>query len=358
MEWILITVALLVIAVLALPYIIKAKINSALRKMDGYSGSIGGLQVNIVTGRVTITNIVIRKTDSIETDPLLHTQELIVYLRLIPLLKRKLDLKVIVNAPEIFLSDASKSSAISEEDATATPANISTKLKETITAMMPFRLNAEIHDASVRYKKGDPSLDLSITQTDVIVTDFSNQANETKACVIETNGLFNEGTMNIVTHLFPMAPTLTLDLNIKLTSVNLVPFNNLVRAYANVDINTGTLDLFAEVGVANNSFDGYIKPILTELDFIGVEDKNDSLLHNVWERIVAGGVKFLMNRRDRQLATIIPIKGRLDEPELNAVAAFASLIRNAFFKALRPSVADVVSIGLPRRTSSMSQQKT
>jgi hypothetical protein len=350
MEWVLITVAILVIVALALPYIIKAKINAALKKMDGYTGRIDGLQMNIVTGRLTLTSVIIHKKESIEPDPMIRIPELIVSFRLLQLLKKNLDLKVIVNAPEISLLDDRVSPPVSQ-DTDARPSNISSKLRETITTMMPFRLNAEIHDATVRYKKGNPSLDLSITQTNVIVTDFSNHPDQTKACVIETNGLLNEGTMSIVTNLFPMAPELTLDVNVKLTSVNLVPFNNLIKAYAKVDINTGTLDFFAEIGVANNSFDGYIKPILTELDFIGVQDKNDSLLHKVWERIVAGGVKFLMNRRDHQLATTIPIRGRLDEPEVNAVAALAGLIRNAFFKALRPSVEDLISVGSPRRTN-------
>lgn len=354
MEWLLITISLLVIIVLALPYIVKAKVNSALKKMDGYTGSVAGFRVNMFTGRFSFNTIIIREQDSTETEPLVHIPELIISFRLRQLLKRNLDLHVIVNAPEIVFVDLSSSHPAAEGHEQKV-VNISSKLRETITAMMRFRLNAKIHNATIRYKKDNPSLDLTMKEINVSVTDFHNHIEMFDACVIETNGILNDGTINIVTRLFPMAYTLTLDLDMKCTSVNLVPFNNLIKAYAKVDINTGTLDFFAEVAVAHNSFEGYIKPILTELDFIGVQDKRDSFVHKVWERIVAGGINFLMNRREGQLATTIPIKGRLDELEVNAFAAFAGLLRNAFFKALRPTFEDIVSIGSPRRTTGVNQ---
>src|SRR6188768_2505434 len=101
MQWILAVVGLLIIPAIVLPYIIKAKLNAALKKMDGYEGRVETLQINLLGGRIKVNNVTITKTGVIANDPALQIPEVIVYFRLGQLLKRDLDLKALVNAPKV-----------------------------------------------------------------------------------------------------------------------------------------------------------------------------------------------------------------------------------------------------------------
>jgi hypothetical protein len=352
MAWIIIAVALPIVAILLLPFFLKAKINSALQKMNGYTGRIEGLRVNLLGSKLLVTDVTVNKNDVNANDKSVALQipDLSVSFRWGQLLKRNLDLRIHLNAPKFFITDKK----VADSDAVESKVNNidqSSKLKNLISGMMPFRMDMEIRDARVVYQKISPSLELQLSNMHVSVTDFSNHSHRTSPCVIKINGMLNEGSISTTTKLYPLESTLTFDLISELKSVNMVLFNDLFKTYGKVDINKGTLDLYGEISVADNSFKGFLKPILTDLDFIGVQDKNDSLIHKVWERLVAVGVQFLVNRRDGQLATTIPLEGRLDDPQVDVGVAIAGLVRNAFFKALRPSMKDVVSIESPWRTS-------
>lgn len=341
MSWIIISIVLIVIVAVLAPFVVKAKINRALQKMDGYTGRIESVHLHLLAGKIRIINLVIRKGNA--NDPVVQIPDITIYFRLRQLFKRNLDLSILVNGPKISLVDDEVSST--SDDPKPVSIDPSSRLKEAIIKVMPFRVNAEVNDATIHYKKVSPSLELNIINVSVKVTDFSNHPDQINPCLIETTGQFNNGTAKIDIEMYPLEPTLTFDLNSELKSIDLVPFNDIIKTYGKVDVNTGTLDFFAEIAITNNSFDGYLKPILTNLDFIGIQDKNDSLLQKIWERGVALSAKFLMNTRDGQLATKIPIEGRLDDPHVNLSAAFAGLLRNAFFKALRPSLDDIISFG-------------
>ncbi len=104
------------------------------------------------------------------------------------------------------------------------------------------------------------------------------------------------------------------------------------------------MDLFAEVAVSENSFKGYLKPLLLDLDFISKADRSDTIFQKIWERIVAGLFNILANKRNDKIATIIPIEGRLDDPHVHIGVAIIGILRNAFTKALTPTLENIIDI--------------
>ena len=64
------------------------------------------------------------------------------------------------------------------------------------------------------------------------------------------------------------------------------------------------------------------------MEFVGAGDRRDNLLHKVWERLIAMAIQILENNRTDEIATSIPISGRLDDPEIGVGAAFREIFQD------------------------------
>ena len=134
------------------------------------------------------------------------------------------------------------------------------------------------------------------------------------------------------------------DLDAELTGVDMVKLNDFFKAYGNFDVNDGTLSFFTEIAVKDGKYKGYIKPVIRNLDIFGEEDKQDSFLQQMWERLVGAAAAIITNRQQGQLATKIPIEGEY-KPEVNIAYSILEIFVNAFVHALKPAIDNTIDIG-------------
>ena len=344
MAWTLIIILIIILAILVLPLIMKAVLNNALQEMEGYTGRIDRLRINLFKSKVSFHSICIRRDSDPDYDrPLLLVPTITIFFKWKQLLRKMLDLSIVVDKPQVLFI-AEKSSLSEDEGANNSPRLPSPK--NSIEKLLPFRIGVDVRGGRIRYvnSHSSPQLDITVTDVDLTIRDLSNRALLSNTCNIVCTGFSYEGTTNITATLLPLEPTLTFDLELELKSINLVLLNHLLREYVKVDVSKGTLNLYAEVAVRDNSFKGYIKPLLKDLNFTSSEDREDSIFQKVWERIVAGFYNVLKNNRNNQVATKIPIEGRLDDPDVRVTAAILGMLRNAFVKALKPSLDHDINI--------------
>jgi hypothetical protein len=345
MEWIIITaisVGVLIIGTLiALPSIIKAKINKALQTPK-YSGEVRRVQVWLVKGKITIHELIFHKPQSVDDNFRIDLQapHIICTFRWGHLLRRKLDLTIIIEKPLIEITNLSATKPEGEDTNKVTTLS----LKDPLSSMMPFTVDAKLYNGTVKFvKTGDLDFVTEISGLQVSVDQFNNQE-ATQPCSINITGSVYEGSVVINSMLYPMASALQLNADLEIRSINMVLLNDLFRKFAKIDLNRGTLDVDSQISINDNMFKGHITPILKNLDFIGAEDRNDNIFRRIWERIVAAGVQLLQNNKEDQLASRIPIEGRLDDPKIDIAAMIGEILKNAFFKPLRPSLENVIDV--------------
>jgi hypothetical protein len=89
--------------------------------------------------------------------------------------------------------------------------------------------------------------------------------------------------------------------------------------------------------VKNRAVQGYVKPLIRELDVYDTQqDKEKNLFQKLYEA-VAGGVSELLENFPRdEVATTADISGPLDNPQASTWQVVVTLIQNAFFKAILP----------------------
>lgn len=341
MVWILVVVGLIaILAILVLPLALKAVLNHKIRKMDGYEVRIDRLYINLFKGKINLEEIRATIVDSEQDKPLLLVPSITIRFNWKQLARKILDLNIVVDRPMmLFIVEKEMQS-----DEPSKNSDVPLSLKTHIEKLMAFRVSIAVHDGTLRYINSHARLDITTTKLTLIVHDFSNRLSIRNSCRIIGKGLLCDGNVQVSATLLPLASTLTVDLNLAMKSINLVLLNNLLRAFGKVTLDSGTLDLYAEVAVANNSFKGYIKPILKDLDFISPADRTNNFFRKIWERAVAGFYNFIKNKKNDQVGTTIPIEGRLDDPDIRIGVAVIGLLKNAFVKALTPSLDEVISL--------------
>lgn len=344
MIWIVLPLSIIIALVIITPFVIKAVLNSAINKKIGdYRGKIGHLTIGLFSGKIGIRNLTLHSITPVEKNKtILQVPIITIEFKWTQLFKKILDLNITVHEPNLrFVSEEP-----TEEPAeTAAPNDQHLVLKEVLEKLISFKATIHVIEGEIQYVNPHtaPNWEVTIHRLNVHIHDFSNRIHLSDSCRVGCDFQLCDGTgdLNLIVH--PLASDLTLALDFELKSINLVLLNGLFRAYGKVDLNAGTLNLYGKVTIAENAIKGHINPILHDLDFISRADRNDTLFQKIWERIVAGLFAIFFRHRNGSLGTIIPIDGRLDDPQLRDGAAILAILRKTTIKALTPTV-DIKSL--------------
>ena len=97
------------------------------------------------------------------------------------------------------------------------------------------------------------------------------------------------------------------------------------------------MSVYSEFAARNNSFKGYIKPLVKDID---VKQKGNI----IWGSLVEGVTELFENHPKDQLATKIPVEGKFIHPEVKVFDAVLALLKNAFVKAMDPYIDHSINI--------------
>ena len=113
----------------------------------------------------------------------------------------------------------------------------------------------------------------------------------------------------------------------------------------------GTLDVFAEFKSADGMITGGVKPVLKNVKVRPTEDDFGNKL-KAW--IADKGLRLFSDRVPERnaVATVVPIKGRLDDPDIQLWPAVLGVIRNAFVEGISSGFTH-----LPPRTAEKKEGK-
>jgi hypothetical protein len=185
----------------------------------------------------------------------------------------------------------------------------------------------------------DPPYALFLSGADLSIRDFTNQRTE-KPSTAELRGDFMGSGKTLVRTTFrPQTGQPDFDTNVQIEGVDLPSMNDLLRATAGFDVASGDLSLYSELSVRNAAVQGYVKPIIKNLDVYSSEkDRHTPFLHQMHERAMGAVATLLKNQRRGEIATRTDISGPLAAPKTSTGQAVLGVIRNAYFKAILPGL--------------------
>jgi hypothetical protein len=136
----------------------------------------------------------------------------------------------------------------------------------------------------------------------------------------------------------PFAERPDFRLKLELAALQLPELNEFLRAYVGIDAQRGRFDVVSEVVSEDGRFDGYVEPVLRDVDVLRVDEEigEQGFLATLWEALVGTAAELLENQPEGQLASRIPVQGSFEQPEIGVWGALVSLFENGYVEALRP----------------------
>jgi hypothetical protein len=330
-------IALVLIAArIALPYIVKSKVNQRLASIPGYAGQVGDIGIALIRGAYTLDGVAIYKIDGAAREPFFLAK----YIDFSVAWRELIHGKVVsdIHVDEMKLNFVAAGPEKSQKD-------IDRRWQEVVKDLFPLEItHLEITKGEVRYKDMTrrPEVDLFVENMQLVATGLRNRAGERggefPAEITLHGDTLGGGNVNLFVAAEPLAAQPHFHLSAKLENVNLPDLNESLKAYANVDVGRGTFQMAAEMAGKDGGFQGYIKPFFENLDFNNLEDKKKNVFTRVWENIVGGLAWLVKNKPRDQVGTRIPFQGRFGDPKVGLWATISNLFRHGFIRAFNPTV--------------------
>lgn len=329
-------VALLVALHLALPWLVRDYLNGKLADMGEYRGEIADVDLAWWRGAYTINGLKIVKTSGKVPVPLLEAPLIDLSVSWHSLwYDQAVVAQVTFERPVInFVDGGSKQNSQSGRG---------TDWRQQLSKLLPITLNeVRIHAGNVRFRnfQSKPPVQLQATQLEASIHNLTNvrdQQGRRDASFAAKARLFGDAKVESSATFDPFSDFDDFQFRLRASDITLRQLNDFASAYGKFDFNAGSGDVVIEAQAENGRLNGYIKPLLRDVEVFDwqqdVENQNKGVLRSVWEALVGAGQTVLKNQPKNQFATRVELRGSVHQQDISAFEAFLQILRNGFVQA-------------------------
>lgn len=336
---------LLIIFRLLLPYIVLNYVNKKLANLEEYYGHVEDIDIALIRGAYVIKDIHLVKLGNEQgkkdTIPFFQSSAIDLSVEWKAIFKGRIVGEIYVENPVVnFVKGKHK-----DEDAKADTADF----RQLIRDLMPLTVNHfEISNGQIHYIDpfSSPRIDVAMKELEIVATNLSNVNDSNKilpARAIASAAVY-EGDFNLKVDFDALQKAPTFDMSAEIKNVNLVLLNDFLKAYGNFDTKKGSFGLYTEFAGKEGNFGGYVKPLIKDLDIVQWNKEEGNFKQILWETLIGSAAEVLQNQNKEQLATKLEINGKFEKPDINVWRAVSFVLRNAFVRALRPSIDNTINI--------------
>jgi hypothetical protein len=331
-----------IVARLAAPAVVQRYVNRSLADMGEYRGSVTDIELNLIRGGYVLHNLQIVKLDAAaDTPPFATIPSMDLTLQWPALLEGQAVGEVIMHSPQLNLLQ----SEANEQQQLGTGVNWPQEVRD----LFPFQLNlVEARDGLVMFRAPGISTNDSLTMRNFQMqlrnlTNVQNREDPAFAELDVRGEIMGNAPLTLVGSIDPNEQTPTFDIDLTIEGARLVDVNPWLREFLKVDAEMGVFSMYAELAAAESKFEGYVRPILEDPQFASAND-DEGPFRKAWEGLVNLAAKILENKQEEQVATQIPLRGEIENPDAGILTAIVNLARNAFVAAFSRSLEGSISL--------------
>jgi len=328
---------LLVVGRLMLPYFVTRYVNKVLARIEGYEGSISGVDIHLIRGAYVIHDLELFKVNGNDKVPFISLPVTDLSVEWQALFKGSIVGEVIFERPK--LNFIGGDGGETKEPGNDTQTGEDVDWTEPIKELMPLQINRfEIQDGTVAFFDftTKPKVDIHLDSLQVLATNLNNaerQKERLPSSIIASATSVGGGKLNINMNINVLKEIPDLDLNLKFEQVDMKALNDFFIAYSKVDIERGTFNLYSELAVNDAELTGYVKPIAQDIKVVDWKKDKEKPLNLIWQSIVGVVVEFFENQKENQFATKVPLQGNLKDIKSGVWPTIWNVFRNAFVQA-------------------------
>lgn len=335
-------IVLLIAARIALPFVVLHYANKTLAEnIPGYTGHIDDVDLALYRGAYRIDDMTIEKVDNAVREPFLYVPGIDFSVEWNSIFKGAITGEVIVEQPEVVFSFG--------EGAAANQTGETVDWVTLVTDLMPITINhfaIQGGKATLKSIVAEPDVDIKVADVDFDLRNIRNVVEDAKAlpspfeATANFPGYGGSFSMTGDAQLLKSIPDFNYDA--RLEDFQLVKANDLMKAYTGMDFEKGSAGIYSELAMADGHFTGYVKPLLTDVQIFSRGEGDRSVGQFFKELFAEGAQELLENHRKDQIASRVPIKGSLDNPQTGVWTAIIAVLRNAYFNAFRPQLDETI----------------
>jgi hypothetical protein len=326
-----------VAARLAAPFALERYVNRQLADLGEYRGSVADIELSLLRGGYVLRNLTIVKPDAPpDTPPFATIPALDLSLQWRSLFRGRAVGEVVLHGPVLNLVQGPSDA----EQQLGTGVNWPQQVRD----LSPFRLNVvEARNGLVTFRAPGISTDDSLTLRDfeMQLRNLTNVQDVEEPAFAELDvrgGIMGNSPLSLTGRIDPNEMTPTFDIDLSLEGAQLVDVNPWLREFLKVDAEMGVFSMYSELAAAEGRFEGYVRPILEDPQLFDSETDSQGPFRKAWEALVNVAAKILENREEQQVATQIPLRGEIEDPDVDLLTTMVNLLRNAFVAAFSHSL--------------------
>ncbi len=327
---------LLLVLHLTLPYLVRNYLNDKLADMGDYKGQVTDVDLAWWRGAYQIKGLQIVKTTGKVPVPLLDAPLIDLSVSWQALWHdRAVVAEVTFERPELnFVDGGSKQQSQTGQG---------TDWRQQLEKLLPITLNeVRIDNGTLTFRNfhSKPQVNLKATQLDASIRNLTNVRDEQgrRDASFEANArLLGDAKVESSATFDPFSDFDDFQFRLRATDIQLRRLNDFASAYGKFDFNAGHGDVVIEAQAENGRLNGYIKPLLRDVDVFNwqqdVEEKDKGFFRSIWEAVVGAGQTVLKNQPKNQFATRVELNGNVHQQDISAFEAFLQILRNGFVQA-------------------------
>ena len=340
LAWLLAVVVLLVLARLALPYMVKNYLNRHMDRMGDYHGHVDDVGIHLWRGAYSAEGLSVVKVSGKVPVPLFAARHTDIALSWRALSHGSVRGKVEFTRATLNFVDGS--------DSASGQSGKGVNWRAQLQMMVPMRLDeVTVHDSTVTFHNfvSRPRVDLKMTGVEGTITNLTNadrRQGRRVATVEATAKVLEDAPLQLKASVDPLERSGDFAIELRATGIQLTRLNDFARAYANLDFAGGNGDFVMQLEARDGQLEGYAKPLLHGVRIFSwkqdVEQDHKNPLRVAWEAVAQGVASLFKNHEHDQFATRVPISGRIDDKKLGTWDAIVGVLHNAFVKAYTPQL--------------------
>ncbi|MGB3468491.1 MAG: DUF748 domain-containing protein [Cyclobacteriaceae bacterium] len=341
---IIIGIIILLVAVrIYLPYGIIKFVNKTLADIPGYTGYITDVDLQLYKGSYSIDSLNILKQDSSVAVPFFSSDRIDLSVQWSALFDGSIVGEIELVNPDLNF--------VAAKDTTQEQFGEDVDWTKPVKELMPLQINKfTVTNGTINFKNFDtePKIDIFINDFFLVATNLNNaESNELKlpSTLSATATSIGGGKLDVSGGLNLLKQVPDMDIDAKFEGVNLPALNDFLRAYAKLDAEGGTFDLYSEVVVNDGKLKGYVKPIITDLNLVKWSEDKDKPLQMIWETVASVVIELFENQKKDQFATKTPFSGDLNTPDVKIMPTIWNIFKNAFINAFNQSIDGTLDFG-------------
>lgn len=339
---ILLVILVVLIAIrIALPYVAKSYLNKTLSNLEEYTGHVHDVDISLIRGAYVIDSVFIKKRNSSIDRPFFSADKIDISLEWKSLFKGAIVGEFVFAKPQINF--------VMSEDESEQQTGSDENWVEPLQSLLPIQINnLRIVDGSIFLYDYDSKqhTNIYLKNLDANFSNMSNVIAESQLLpsefVVSATSIGN-GNLNVKGKANFLKQIPDIDYNFTFEDVDMISLNDFLRSSANVDAESGNFNLYHELAIKDAKVDGYIKPIIKDLEIFKWKEEN----RNAWGFIKEAGIdlaaQVFKNHKKNQFATNLPIQGSTEDPKFNSIKAIISTLQNTFIKALKKETDDSIN---------------